>query len=304
MKTKTLIWFLFIFLSLTWGSSFILMKKSMFPVADETMVFGPFQVGALRVFLAGFVLLPIAYRFRKKLTRKTFWLLLVTGVFGNLMPAMMFTIAQTNIDSSLAGLLNMGTSFFVVLIGIFFYKSKPSFLQLLGLTLGSVGLYLVLSGQLNAADNKDIRYAFFIFPATLGYAISLTTIKFKLQDLPPTAITSLSFSLILIPAFVICLITDAFSPILQAENGLRAFGFISILGIVGTAIAVLLFTKLISIANHIFASAVAYMLPVVAIFIGRLDGEDFPWINYIWVAIIVVGVFLMNKSKKNTEQLK
>jgi len=273
----------------------------MFPMGDE-MVLGPFQVGALRISIAGLVLLPIAIKFRRLLTKKTFGLLLVTGFFGNLMPAMMFTIAETGISSSLAGLINMSTSFFVVLIGVFIYKSPPTLLQLVGLGVGTTGLFFVLSSQSDLASNADIRYAFFLFPATIGYAISLTTIKFKLQELPSIAITSLSFLTILPAALIIAFFTDAFSPVLEHPDGLKSLGYLSILSIVGTAIAVMLFTKLIAISNHIFASAIAYMLPVVAIFIGVLDGEEFPATNYIWVVLILFGVLLMNQSKKKFDK--
>ena len=270
----------------------------MYPVGGEELVLGPFQVGALRIVIAGLVLLPIAFRFKKYLTRKTLGLLFVTGFFGNLMPAMMFTLAETGISSSLAGLVNMATSFFVVIIGVTFYKSRPTYMQMIGLGLGSAGLFFVLNSQSDISLNKDIRYAFFLFPATIGYAISLTTIKFKLNHLPSLAITSLSFLLILGPALIIALLTDAFSPIFDHPDGLKAIGFLSILAVVGTAIAVMLFTKLIAISNHIFSSAIAYMLPVVAIFIGVMDGETFPLKNLIWVAVIIAGVFLMNRPTK------
>lgn len=273
------------------------MKKSMYPGGGDEMVLGPFQVGALRIVIAGFVLLPLAIKFKKHLTKKTIGLLLIVGLFGSLMPAMMFTLAETGISSSLAGLVNMATSFFVVIIGVIFYKSKPTYLQVIGLGLGSTGLFFVLNGQTDIASNTDIRYAFFLFPATVGYAVSLTTIKFKLNHLPSIAITSLSFMLILGPALLIAIFTDAFSPIFKHADGFKAIGYLSILAVVGTALAVLLFTKLIEISNHIFSSAIAYMLPVVAIFIGVLDGEDFPLINLIWVALIIGGVFLMNRSK-------
>lgn len=266
-------------------------------MGNDEMVFGPFQVGALRVLIAGLFLLPIALKSLKNLKGKS-WLLLVVGVCGNFIPASMFTLAETNIDSSLAGLLNMSTSFFTVFIGMLFFKAMPTKIQLIGLVLGSVGLYFILSTQFDVAETKDIRYAFFIFPATLGYAISLTTIKFKLADIPSTAITSLSFMLILVPALIMCFITDAFTPIFSDPNGLKGLGYLSILSIIGTAVAVLLFTKLIAISNHIFSSAIAYMLPVVAIFIGLLDGEKFPWINVLYVGLILVGVFMMNKKVK------
>ena len=270
----------------------------MYPDTDQEMVFGPFQVGALRVLIAGLVLLPLAIYYRKLLSRSNWYLLLIVGLFGSLMPAMLFTLAETKIDSSLAGLLNMMTTFFVVIIGITFYKAKPTWKQLIGLALGSTGLYLVLSGEVNVEANKDMRYAFFLFPATLGYAVSLTTIKFRLQELPSNAITALSFSLVLIPALIICLFTDAFQPIYLNSDGTEGLGYISILAVFGTAIAVLLFTRLISISSHIFASAVSYVIPVVAIIIGVLFGETFPLINILWVVLILAGVYLMNRSKK------
>lgn len=273
----------------------------MFPLGDE-MVLGPFQVGALRIVIAGLVLLPVALKFRKFLTKKTFGLLLVTGFFGNLMPAMMFTIAETGISSSLAGLINTTTSFFVVIIGVLIYKSAPSIAQIIGLALGSTGLFLVLSSQSDLAVNSDIRYAFFLFPASLGYAISLTTIKFKLQHLPSVAITALSFLIILPLAIGIAFFTNAFNAVVDHPDGLISLGYLSVLAVIGTAIAVILFTKLIAISNHIFASAIAYMLPVVAIFIGVLDGEEFPANNFIWVALILFGVLLMNQSKKKFDK--
>lgn len=273
----------------------------MFPLGDE-MVLGPFQVGALRIVIAGLVLLPVALKFIKFLTKKTFGLLLVTGFFGNLMPAMMFTIAETGISSSLAGLINTTTSFFVVFIGVLVYKSVPSIAQIIGLALGSTGLFLVLSSQSDLATNSDIRYAFFLFPASLGYAISLTTIKFKLQHLPSVAITATSFLIILPLAIGIAFFTNAFNAVVDHPDGLISLGYLSVLAVIGTAIAVILFTKLIAISNHIFASAIAYMLPVVAIFIGVLDGEEFPANNFIWVALILFGVLLMNQSKKKFDK--
>ncbi len=292
MKREKLAWILFIFLSLTWGSSFILMKKSMYPGGAGEQVLGPMQVGSLRVVIASIVLLPLAIIHIRKLTKKNVGYILITGVFGNLIPALLFTYALTRIDSSIGGVLNVGTSFFVVIIGILVYKSFPSILQLAGLVLGSAGLYMVLREQLNF-EMGDLNYAFLIIFATLLYAISLTTIKFKLKDVPATAITSFSFLLIFIPALIISLYYDSFTPILNHPEGLKAFGFLSILAVIGTAIAVILFTKLIEISSPIFSSAVAYMIPVVAIFIGVMDGEEFKLINLIWLAAIIIGVYFM-----------
>lgn len=267
----------------------------MFPVTEDEMVLNPFQVGAMRIVIAGMALLPLAIRHIKKLRGKKVWFFFLSGLAGNLIPSMMFPLAETNVSSSLAGLLNTTTSFFVVIIGILIYKKKPTFTQLLGMAIAVTGLYFVLNNQYGMETGKNILYALFIFPATICYAISLTTIKFKLNEFRSTTITSLSFFLILAPALIIAISTGSFEQILYHKDGIKALGYLSILAIVGTAIAVLLFTWLVGITNHIFSSAVSYMLPVVAIILGTFDGEAFYWANYFLVFIILGGVILMNR---------
>ena len=285
-----------VLLALIWGSSFILMHKSMHPVGSD-MVMGPFQVGSMRILIASMVLLPIALKHLKLLKTKLFWWFLIVGASGNLIPALLFTLAETRILPSLAGVLNMGTSFFVVLIGIVIYKNKPNRLQIIGLFLGAFGLYQILKTQLHFESNV-LLYALMVLFATFCYGISLTTIKFKLHELPSLVITSLSFFSILLPALIIALATNAFEPIFSHPDGPKSLGFLSILSVVGTAFAVFLFTKLVSISSHIFASAVTYLIPVVAVFIGVLAGDQFQLINIIWVIIIIVAVYLMNKKSR------
>jgi len=297
MKNDKLAWPILIFLALVWGSSFILMKKSMYPVTAGVMVMNPYQVGSLRVVLAGLVMLPFAIRHLKELKRNNIFLLLLVGVSGNLIPATLFTIAETEIDSSLAGMLNMGTSFFVVILGIVIFKSSPSKLQYLGMLLGATGLYLVLRTQIKF-DGNELGFALLILLATLFYATSLITIKFKLQHLQPIVITSLAFFLILGPAVVASFLFDSVSPIIHHPDGLKAFGYLTILAFVGTALAVFLFNSLVSISSHIFATGVTYLMPVVAIFAGVLDGDEFKFANIPWIIMIVSGVYLLNQGKK------
>ena len=289
-------WIFLIILSLIWGSSFILMEKSMKPSGEE-LVMGPFQVGALRIAIAGLVLLPFALRHLHQLKGKKIMWLTIVGACGNLIPAMLFTWAETRIDSSLAGLLNMGTSFFVVLIGILVYRNKPSWLQFLGIGLGALGLFQILKTQISF-ESDDLNYALLVLLATLCYGISLTTIKFKLGDTPPLVVTALSFFIVFFPAIIITITTGAFEPVLNHPDGLKSIGYLSLLSIVGTALAVFIFNHLVASSNHIFASGVTYLIPLVAIFIGVLDGEKFALFNILWVIIILMGVYLMNKKKK------
>lgn len=298
MSKEKLAWILLITLSLVWGSSFILMEKSMFPV-DGEKVLGPFQVGSLRIAIAGLVLLSPALKQIRLLNRKNVFWLFIVGMCGNLIPAMLFTLAETRIEPSMAGVLNMGTSFFVLLIGIIFYKSRPSKLQLLGMLMGAFGLYSILRAQLNF-ESGDLSYAALVLVATLCYAISLTTIKFKLSNIPALGITALSFFLVLLPALVISLYTEAPQMVVAHPMGYSSLGFLVLLSVIGTAIAVFLFTKLVSISSPLFATGVTYLIPLVAIFIGVSAGENFELINLIWVVVILGGVYFMNKkSTKN-----
>lgn len=268
----------------------------MFPTGTE-MVMDPYQVGSLRIVIAGLVMLPFAIRNLRFLTKKDFFLLLVVGVFGNLLPATLFTVAETVIDSSLAGMLNMGTSFFVVIIGIVFYKSSPSKYQYMGLVCGASGLYLILRSQLEFKVGQE-GYALLILLATLMYATSLTTIKFKLQHLQAITITSLAFFLILWPAIAGSIYFDAFKPVVSHPDGWKALGYLCILAVVGTALAVFLFNKLVSVAHPIFASGVTYLMPVVAILMGVLDGDHFRFVNIFWIVLIITGVWLLNNGPK------
>lgn len=287
-------WMLLILLSLVWGSSFILMHRSMMPLGKE-MVLSPFQVGALRIVIAGLVLSPFAIKHIRLLNSKIVWWLLIVGACGNLIPAFLFTLAETKIEHSLAGILNMGTSFFVVIIGIVIYKKRPTWLQGLGILMGAFGLYQILKSELHF-ENEDLNYALLVLLATFCYGISLTTIKFKLVGVEPLIVTSLSFFMIFFPALGVALYTNAFEPIFTHPDGLKSLGYLSILSVVGTALAVFVFTRLIAVSSHIFASGVTYLIPVVAVFIGQLSGQSFKIYNLIWVVVIIAGVYLMNKK--------
>ena len=266
----------------------------MSPLGNE-MVLGPFQVGSMRIVIASLVLLPIALRHIKKLNKENFGWLLITGLCGNFFPALLFTLAETGIESSLAGLLNMGTSIFVVLIGILAYKVIPNKWQIIGMIMAIFGLFKIFWNQIHFESN-NLNYALLVFIATICYAISLTTIKYKLSHMKPLVITALSFLMILLPAIVVAMYTKAYQPIVQHELGGLAVGYLIILSVVGTALAVFMFNNLVAISSPIFSSGVTYLIPIVAVLIGVWDGEQFALENIIWILLILIGVYFMNKK--------
>jgi drug/metabolite transporter (DMT)-like permease len=295
MKNETKAWLMLIGLSLVWGSSFILMEKSMHP-EKEINAFTPYQVGSLRILIASLVLLPVALKNLSKFTKKNIPLFIIVGLAGNFIPSFLFPIAETGIQSSLAGLLNMGTSLFIVILSIFFFKSKITTIQLLGFLTGSIGLVLIVSNQIDLGENS-LSHSMIALSATLFYAISLSVIKFKLQHEKPLVITSLAFFSMLIPAIIACFVTNSFGVLTKPEV-IKGLPYLATLSIIGTALAVLVFNYLIVISTPLFASSVTYVIPVVALFFGVIDGEKFELTNIFWMVLIFTGVYLMGRKGK------
>lgn len=284
-------WFQFtilVIVAIIWGSSFILMKIGL-------KSFDSNQAAAIRIFLASLVLLPYSIKNLKNLQRKDLPSLLVAGFIGSLFPAFLFTKAQTRIDSSMAGMLNSMTPVFTLLVGVLFLKIKFKWWQISGLALGFGGaLGLILSGS-ELDKGSYNAYALLIVLATFFYAINVNQIKTYLSHLKGVQITSLSFLFIGPVAFIYLLSTDLSKAIQNPGWGWH-FTALALLGILGTAIAMILMNSLIRYASAIYASSVTYIIPIFAILWGLLDGERITLVHLACMAIILLGVYLINRK--------
>lgn len=294
MKNETKSWLLLILLAIVWGSSFILMKRGMHTVSGEE-IFNDKQVAALRMFFAGGILLPIAIRTYRKLNfKKDFLFLILVGFGGNFIPAFLFTYAETAISSGYAGMLNSFTPIFTVLIGFAVFKIRLSRIQFIGLLIGTVGMILLmLAGKLQP-NNGGLSHVLAIVVATFLYGTSLNTIKHKLQHYKSFEITALSLSFVLPVAIFANWKFDTLDVIATNPHANEGLFYIAILGIVGTAFAVILFNRLISMRDALFASSVTYFMPIVSIGIGFMFKEDINLAQISSVIIVLIGVFFMN----------
>ena len=286
-------WFQFtilMVLAFIWGSSFILMKIGL-------KSFSPEQAGALRIFLASLVLLPISFRQLKNLRRKDLPSLLIAGFIGSFFPAFLFMVAETRINSSLAGMLNSLTPVFTLIVGFLFHKTAFRWLQVVGLSLGLAGA----SGLILAGDGVHIgtvnSYAFYIVLATCFYAISINQIKSKLSHLTGIQVTSLSF-LFIGPVALVYLLTTNFAPVAANPSWPVHLLALAALGIVGTALAMLLMNSLIRYSSAVAASSVTYIIPVFAIMWGVFDGEKVTFLHLGFMAIILAGVYLISRKSR------
>ena len=286
-------WFqysILLLLAFVWGSSFILMKIGLKSFSSN-------QAAAIRMLLASLVLLPVAIKNLKSLKKKDLPSLLFTGFIGSFIPAFLFTKAQTQIDSALAGMLNSITPVFALIIGLMFFKTKTGFIQVFGLFLGLVGAVGLISlGE--GVSLKDINtYALYIVLATAMYGTNVNVIKSKLTHLTGPQITSLSF-MFLWPVALGYLLTTDFKPVMENPDWPTHLMAIVVLGIIGTAIAMLLMNSLIRYSSPVFATSVTYIIPIFAIIWGVIDGEKITMLHIVCMTVIMGGVYLINLRQK------
>ena len=282
--------FILIFLSIIWGSSFILIKKGL-------LAYSPVQVGTLRIVFASIVLLPIAIR-NLGPSFKIYWKqLLMLGIISNLAPAILFAIAETNMSSSLAGMLNSLTPVFTIIVGVVFYKIKINFPLSIGLGLGLIGsVILSLVGSSGNLGEFNF-YALYVITATILYGFAGNLIKQFVDKFDPMVLVSLTMLLTGPLAFVILLTTNFVEQTTSHPDSLFSIISIFTLGVVGTAYALGLFNKLVHQTSAVFASSVTYLIPIAAIGWGIIDNEALFPLHFVGMAIIILGIFLINKNK-------
>jgi drug/metabolite transporter (DMT)-like permease len=283
-------WILLIVLSIIWGSSFILIKKSL----DH---FTPYQVGALRVLIAGIILMPIAiskYRLFPKNHLK--WLILAAFT-GNFIPMFLFPIAETEISSSIAGIINSMMPIFVIIVGTLFWKFETTKRQMIGIFISFTGVCLLAFG-----GGEDAQFKIFpillLLLAALCYAISTTTVKSKLMEVSSTVLSAFVFSFILFVPSLIALISTGFlSTFTFSKENLTGLLFVGLLSVFGTGLAMMMNYRLLKVSTPLFASTVTLLMPIVAIIWGILDGEKLTVLQFAGASVIIAGlIFLRAKA--------
>jgi drug/metabolite transporter (DMT)-like permease len=283
-------WLLFILLSVIWGSSFILMKAGM-----KTL--SAYQVATLRILSAAIVLLPFAAKAIKNIQRNKISYIIFSGLFGSFFPAYLYCIAETRIDSSLAAILNSLTPIFTIIVGVSFFKFKASPKKIIGVIIGFIGLVLLLFATKEKIYFNDILYSLLVVIATVSYALNVNIVSHYLHNTSSLQIASLAFSFLLIPALLILIVTGYFDlPLLNTANFTSTLAAVT-LGIIGTAIASVLFYMLVKKEGPLFSSLVTYGIPVIAVVWGFIYGERITFAEIGCLAIILCGVCIVNMSK-------
>ncbi len=290
MKNQLINWGLFLTITAIWGSSFILMKEGLTELSA-------FQVAAMRIFSAGLVLLPVAIRQLKIMPMDKIKIAIGSAALGNFIPAFLFCIAETRINSSLAGIVNALTPLFAILMGVLFFNMPFVWKKVAGVLVGFVGLCLLFLPKSDGiAFDQNQWYALFVVAATMLYGINPNLIMKHLQGINSLHIAAIGLSFLAIPSFFILLFTGYFSQFSTSPQFLRATFSSVILGIFGTAVAQILFLMLLKRTGVVFSALATYVMPFVAILWGVYYGEKITSWEFICLGIILSGVYFANKK--------
>lgn len=285
-------WFYLIVLSIIWGSSYILIKKGL-------EGFTAIQLWGVRVLMAGLILMAIGLRSLRTIEKGQWKWVALSGVLGSFAPMFLFAWAQTEIDSSVVSILNSLVPLFTLFVGYVLFSISFSRNQLAGVLLGLLGAaaLIYLGAEMN--PNQNYWYASGVVLASFCYAINANLIKSKLQSVSAMGIAVGNFLFLILPALGVVFLSGALSePVRQGPHFWSSLGYIALLCVFGTAIAKVMFNRLIQFSSPVFSVSVTYLIPLVGVLWGVLDGERFSLGQLGSAGLILAGVYLVNKSKK------
>lgn len=289
MNSRLYNWLLFLILCFIWGSSFILMKEGLRELTA-------YEVAAMRMLSAGVILLPFALKGFRAIQRKDLVTIIITGLLGSFIPAILFCVAETKIDSALAGMLNALTPLFVITVGALFFNAAVQWKKLLGVLVGFSGMLLLFFAKEGSAGTGNWLYASLILIATFCYGLNVNIISHRLKHVGSLNIASVAFVSLIIPSLLILILSGYFKHSFSDLSFIKASSASAVLGIFGTAVASILFYMLMKRAGPLFSSMVTYGIPFVAVAWGLYAGETITLFQLFGLLIILLGVYLANRQ--------
>ena len=282
-------WFYLISLSLIWGSSFILIKKALVGLEAD-------QLGSLRIIFSSIIIILIAWKRLSKITRLEWKWISISAFLGSFFPAFLFAFAEKEIDSAVASIINSIVPLNTVVIGLVLFNIRSTKRQIIGVLIGLAGTYMLIMSGIKLNPDQNYLYSGFVILCSFLYALNVNIIKKYLQHLSALTITVGHFAVIIIPSVIVFYFSDFDVNSLKNQETIDSVIYVLILSVFGTALAKILFNKLIKISSPVFASSVTYSMLIVSIFWGLVDGEKFSIYQLIATIIIILGVLLTNKK--------
>jgi len=283
-------WMYLSVLAIVWGSSFILIKKGLIGLT-------PLQLGSLRTVISSIFIFIIGFKSLKTILSHQWKWVVLSGFLGTFLPSFLFAFAETEVDSGVVSILNALVPLNAILIGLAVFKIASTKTQIFGVLLGFIGASMLIFNSMELNPDQNYLFAGFVVLATLMYGFNVNIIKHYLQEVKPIAIATGNFAAIVIPALLVLIFSNFFnSKTFENEAIYPSIGYIAVLSLFGTVMAKIIFNNLIQISSPVFASSVTYLMPLVALLWGLLDGELFGLDQGFTSLLILCGIYLANKK--------
>ena len=291
MDKNTKKWIYLFLLSGIWGSSYILIKKGLIGLS-------PIQLACFRIVITSFILVFFGLRHVKNLNRDQWKWLSVTGFFGTFFPTFLFAYSETKIDSSVVAVLNGLTPLFTLFIALLFFRYTFKKLQFFGVAVGLLGTVMLIYDEYSSKSFSNANYSLLVLIASLCYGFNVNILKYKLKGVSSIGIAIGNFLAITPPALILLILSDfSWNTFYKKEEVITSLLFVFILASMGTALAKVMFNELVAISSPVFSVSTTYLLPIVAIGWGILDGEPFGINKLISAFIILIGIYLITLKK-------
>jgi drug/metabolite transporter (DMT)-like permease len=251
----------------------------------------------LRIIFSALFLIPLSVKSFSTLPKNKWVPVFFSGMLGSLLPAYLFCIAEQGIDSALAGTLNSLTPIFVIITGAIFFGIKASYNKISGILIALAGSFLLFLSQPSNSEHQNLLYVGYVLIATFCYGLNVNLVHKYLHGVPSLQIAALALTLNAIPAILVLASSGYFSSDFSKMEFIKANAYAALLGIAGTAIASVIFYRLIKTAGAVFASLVTYGIPFVACIWGLFLGEEIGWKQWGSLVVMLSGVYLANRNR-------
>ena len=226
-------WILVALLTAIWGTSYILIKKSL-------LGFTAIELACLRISISGLVALPFAVRALQTIPKQKYLTILLVGIFGSGAPAFLFSLSMTKSGSAVNGILNSLSPLWTLIIGFYVFKVAISSQKIWGVVIGFIGALVLVLGKPGASFQVDVLYSLLPVVATFCYGMSSNITKQKLQNQNAIYTTALAMAMIGLPALIGLPYTDVPAKIMSGQVWLPMM-CVATLSIFGTLIAWMFF---------------------------------------------------------------
>jgi len=294
VMTNTTKFILLSILSLIWGLNWVAIKISL-------EGFPPFTSAALR-FLIGALVLIVYVRWKRislRLTRGEFWLVVLTAFLMYAVDYGLIFWGEQYLSAGVTSIFFSTYALFTALTSNFLFKNEPFRLKYyIGMLTGLVGIVLVFYDQLVITKFSTLvtMASVSILVAALAAAGASVIIKKHLPDMDPVRLT---FHQVLMGALFLSVLAFTLEKPFQTTPTLESIISMVYMGVVASAVAFVLYFKLLKQMSVIALSFIIYVIPLVALFGDYIIyGEVLPLRSFVGMAIIFSGIGLSRVNKK------